>query len=472
MPYAIYPPIGFARLGNSPDGYFIGPEAQDSVGVELAADGSEAAVTRFKDAGFRIKRQAVRFRIFDMTDPAHPVEAQLPPGAVVRWTVTVANLKDAVRRPASPSPFPFAVQLDPARAQRAIRAENTVAGASAAAAPLQGPYQGIEVLLGDIRTDAAQHLIVRAGTGRSGSLAVPPAPIGASFYNNPDWFDDVADGPVTAVIESPGAAPQTAKPAWVITGPPDFAPVSRGVVTLYDVVRQVAIDQGWLSAPAAPFFESDIRPMVERAATLRHVDPGAAWRAISQDWAQLSAPGPATQALRKQTAGFVRQVETALHDFELRDWQIAALEAWIAGDFMPGAAPDRGLCDRLTRAALDGTLGQGFFPGIEAGVNMTDPAVYEAADFEFRFADGALEPGHMTALMAQPWQADFLKCDSGWWPAQRPFRVRQTDGSERPWLRPSMDHASLVHNAMKLGVVSSGPGGDVVEQDRDPALGA
>jgi len=471
MPYAIYPPIGFARLGNSPDAFFIGPERPGAPGVEIAADGSELPVVRFKDAAFRMKRQAARFRIFDVSVPEAPGEAVFPAGTTIRWSVTLTNRKDAVRRPNAPPPDHVAVVDDPARADRVITATASVSGVSASPQSLGGTYRGTPVKLGDISTDGAQRLIALGGHGLSASLNVPPAPIGGNFYNNADWFDDVGDGPVTATIEVPGAPAETARGSWLIVAPPDFAPVAFGVVTLHDVIRQVAIDQGWIQQPAQFAFESDIRPMIERASSLQHVDHGVDWDQISNDWSQLADSGPATQILRRKTAAQVREVENALNNFELRQWQRDALDAWEAGSFSTGAAPDRGDCDLLTRAALDATVGQGFFPGIEAGVNITDPARFEATGFEFRLAHAANRSGDLTALMAQPWQADFLKCQNDWWPAQRPDRAMTADGTFRPWLRPTMDHQQLVENVMKLGVVALDGSGRVVEQGRDPMVG-
>jgi hypothetical protein len=49
----IHPAIGIARLGNSPDAFFIGPERP---GVVHSGP--------FKDEKGRIKRQAARFRLF------------------------------------------------------------------------------------------------------------------------------------------------------------------------------------------------------------------------------------------------------------------------------------------------------------------------------------------------------------------------------------------------------------------------
>ena len=50
----IHPGIGTARVGNSPDAYFVGPEVPG-----LVPDPPDG----FKDAQGRIKRQAARFRI-------------------------------------------------------------------------------------------------------------------------------------------------------------------------------------------------------------------------------------------------------------------------------------------------------------------------------------------------------------------------------------------------------------------------
>ena len=58
----VHPGIGFARVGNSPTEYFIGPEVP---GIRVRPEGG------YKDRGEpdkmvlpRVKRQGVRFRIF------------------------------------------------------------------------------------------------------------------------------------------------------------------------------------------------------------------------------------------------------------------------------------------------------------------------------------------------------------------------------------------------------------------------
>ncbi|WEF34233.1 LodA/GoxA family CTQ-dependent oxidase [Pseudoduganella chitinolytica] len=472
MKYAIYPPIGIARVGNSADEFFIGAETLDTVGTEIRTDGSEQPVHAFKDALYRTKRQGARFHLFEVPDDGSaPRPASLPAGATVTWSVKLGNAKDAVKRPPAPPDRPRAIQLDPARTDRLILTEGNVSGASAPWLDLDGSYRGTTVKLGTIFTDSSQRLVVLGGHGTAASLSNPPAPIGADFYNNPDWYDDVSDGPVSARISIPGAGAVDAAPAWVCVAPPDFSPLTRGIVTLRDVILGAAYENGVLQQPEQVSFDTDIRPMIERASALQLVSSNALWHSISTDWAALADPSAANQPLRQNTAQLVRQCENVLQSFELRAWQLDALDRWADGDFTAAARPDRGLCDQLTRAALDGTVGQGFFPGIETGINVTDVNLYDLDPFEFRFGAG-LAPGDLTAHMAQPWQADFLKCGSGWWPAQRPNEVPQEAGPARPWLRPTMTHARLVDDVMKLGIVSTNDTGLAVEQGRDPALGA
>ena len=50
----IYPGLGIARLGNSPDEFFVGSETPDAV---------PSPACGFKDKAGRIKRQAARFRL-------------------------------------------------------------------------------------------------------------------------------------------------------------------------------------------------------------------------------------------------------------------------------------------------------------------------------------------------------------------------------------------------------------------------
>src|SRR5438067_3186464 len=125
MEYHIFPAIGIARLGDSNE-VFVGPEVNGSHGRELTG----AEVQTFKDASYRVRKQAARFHVFQRNDAASPW-SPLTDG-VVEWTVQLANKKDAIKRPASPidphmtnptlaiRPVP-----DPGRANRLIKAQDT-----------------------------------------------------------------------------------------------------------------------------------------------------------------------------------------------------------------------------------------------------------------------------------------------------------------------------------------------------------
>ena len=82
----IFPPIGIARVGNSPSEYFIGPEAPGHAPEPAGG---------FKDKQGRIKRQAARFRIYGY-DKEHQIVAELTEeNATISWTVHLANGKGA-----------------------------------------------------------------------------------------------------------------------------------------------------------------------------------------------------------------------------------------------------------------------------------------------------------------------------------------------------------------------------------------
>ena len=70
MKFKIHPAIGIARLGDSPDQFYLAPEQTGQLPIEcdqdgnaiLTPDGHEQPISTFKDDRRRIKRQAARFR--------------------------------------------------------------------------------------------------------------------------------------------------------------------------------------------------------------------------------------------------------------------------------------------------------------------------------------------------------------------------------------------------------------------------
>ena len=82
----IHPGLGIARLGNSPDQYFIGPEAPGELSKPAGG---------FKDAAGRIKRQAARFRVYGLDSAGKVVGEVTADVGQVAWRVHLANRKSA-----------------------------------------------------------------------------------------------------------------------------------------------------------------------------------------------------------------------------------------------------------------------------------------------------------------------------------------------------------------------------------------
>jgi hypothetical protein len=319
--------------------------------------------------------------------------------------------------------------------------------------------------------------------GGAGFSSAPPATsLGGSFYRNPRWHDDVADGPVSAEIRiSADADPVTAEGgAWVLVAPPDYAPGIDCVVSIFDVLRQVGIDAFGVQAPGRPSFDRDIAPLVQRVRRLQWVHSDAAWSDSRLTQPDLRSTDPAQQPLRQSVRSIILHTESAFEGhisaagppFRLRPHQRAMLDSWVAGDFddTPVPAPEEITPDGLTRAALEAAAGQGFCPGIEAGIIFLDPTLY-SSPFDFRIDHSTVQAGDLTALMAQPWQADFLKCNTEWWPTQRPDLAPQADGTLRDWVRGAGTHSQLVQRSARLGlVVQQGAAEVFVEVERDPTL--
>lgn len=463
MALRIYPPIGFARLGNDLSQFYVGPEIPGHPGFEIDQQGNETPVAHYKVDDDQIKRQGARFRLFDVGAGGTAREVQLPAGATVEWTVHLVNKKAAVKRDGGPPAKPRRPQLVDDPAPLLIDpGTRTVSGATAGPVKFDtGEYRGRRVPLGELRTDKNQNLLVLGGFGFSSSPTNQGLP---SFYDNPGWHDDVSDGPVTAIVRMPdGSVVDGIAPAWVAVGPPDYAPEIQSIVSLHDVILEVAIDKLGVAAPNQVSFTKDVFPLLLRTRRYRWINQAADWGSMSDDWQSLADASPAAAELRSTTSNFVLGVEdgSVLNRFVLTKQLRFVLTEWAAGRFQsdwqgvpqPASAIT---ADGMTLAALKSTVGRGFYPGIEAGIIVRDPTIY-STPFDFRLDHGQMAPGDLTALMALPWQADFLDCSGAWWPSQRPDNVRRTASSEEevPWDRGVNTHLEMVHNFAKLAFVTA-----------------
>ena len=476
----IYPAIGIARVGNSPTAFFIGPE---HVGASSSPEGG------YKDAQGRMKRQAARFRVFGYDSRGHLVQELTQKDAIITWTVHLANKKAAAREFKGldrNAPLRNATIKD--RSLLIIDpGPRTLVGRRQSASFDTGTFTDLKkVPLGDIRTDDDGRLLVLGGFGHSRSPKRQPL---QDYANNDGWHDDVSDGPVTAQIRLKGAtASLTAAGAWVIVGPPDFAPPVGTTTTLYDTLLQKAVDTLGVKPAAQPSFTKDIYPILARTIALKWVSRLAG---PIHDFLSTVIPPPGSPEIRQMifsrlrdpsndTVGDMPQLlsDTAKPNFEtVTKLQYAMMKKWSDGDFVndwKGSPVDPEITpEGLTRAALDACVGGPFFPGIEAGWMLRD--VYAFAE-SFRLDHTHLEAGDVTKQMALPWQADFHDCksekdpdgiESSWWPTQRPDAVfPEAGGPQVNWTRGIVtSKQSMVDRWWKLGVVAERPAG-LVETER------
>ena len=487
----IHPAMGIARVGNSPDEWYLGPETPGP--HPLPPDG-------FKDDAGRIKPQAARFRLYGLDKDDQVVAEVTAADADITWTVHLANKKSAWYTfdialdipqakglPAASMQTAPDPQISPRRnlvitdrdslridpGHRSVSGANAnVDGTDADARFDSGQFLGVDVPLGELRTDESGHLLVFGGDGHS-APAIPGA-IAITFANNDLWHDDISDGPVDATVSIDGREiPVTG--AWVAVAPPNYAPGIQSVVTMYDIMFEVATALEPELKPERPSFTRMIYPLFERLVQNQWVNAGFlrdfGWGSPSDflapaTLAMLADPSPSQAMLRQQV--FERFRDPAYTSMEYgtlppyygdgielpasnpRQWmailplQYEWLTQWAAGDFeadwpeggltFPATLEDLPIAEQpaaLDRAVLDECLGGPFHPGCELTWPMRHQLLYEAP-FRIRRRDGeerdwgsqmtskiALAedgpltqsgPGDLTRWMAVPWQTDTSSC--------------------------------------------------------------
>jgi L-Lysine epsilon oxidase N-terminal/L-lysine epsilon oxidase C-terminal domain len=436
---AIHPSIGVARLGNSRDEYFLAPEIVDPPPEPPGF---------YRDPTGALKRQAVRFRIYGLNAEGQVVTELTQSNAEITWTVHLANKKAAW--------YQFQIALDIPEAQSAPHAflrnvaipdrKNLVidpgarqitgvnSGGGTAYSFDTGKFMGTPVYLGELRTDEQGRLIVLGGRGKSASYTNTPA---LTFANNEGWYDDTADGPVTATVQFQGK-PLKVDPAWVVVAPPNYAPAQKSVRTMWDLMQDTAIKAKMAPFPLFPSFNTDIRPIFERLSRLQWVNAGYAaafgWKGpnnyATADWlTRLSSNSPDEVEMRRTIANQFRNfsrdawsptpwpwqygdamnippVHSPRQNVALSDIQLSLLQDWAEGnfdaDYDPTAAPLQSLADvplaaqadMLDRASLEFCLADAFHPGCEMTWPMRHASLYMAP---FRIAhapDDWIEPDY------------------------------------------------------------------------------
>jgi hypothetical protein len=450
---AIHPAIGVARLGNSPDAYFVGPEV-------VAPPVSEAGSSR--DGSGALKRQAACFRLYGYNAQGEVVAELTPDSAEVRWTVHVANKKAVWYQFGLAMDLPEAAKvasnrrnakvqgearrglaLDPG--PRSIAGKDTWGSQYAFVAPGFGSSD-TPVYLSELRTDAAGRLLFLSGRGVSASPDGSPIFDGtdAGFPNADGWYDDTSDGPVTAEVSIDGRSIPV-DPAWVFTAPPNYARDVIDVRTLYDLLYDTYVRAGWLPFPEKISFTRQIFPILERLVNLQWVNKGFAAQYgrggpnhfLDPDFlANLANPSQTYAELRRQVVNSFRNpngkdnnplpwpwiygdamgvpaASTPLQNLSLSPTQYRFLQLWGDGLFeadwdpsapVPHTLAEVPLAERpamLDQAALHFCLADAFHPGCEVTWPMRHASLY-SAPFRIRHRPaGEPEPDYGKQLTQQ-----------------------------------------------------------------------
>jgi hypothetical protein len=522
--YQVHPAIGVVRVGDS-DEFYLAPERPGSLPV--LPDGRPFSPADFRDDAGRVRRQGERFEIYRYPDGGAPDDATpVRPGeggvARIEWTVHVANKKaswyefivGAGETGYAPDhPLRNAAVTDPRLREKLIidPGPRTLTGPGQSAEfsrdgappgyPVTFPPDDLRPSpigsLGGMRTDEQGRLIVLGGYGHSGTTE--QVPVITDYANNDSWWDDTADGPVTARVVMADGTVEEATGAWVLAAPPRFAPELSNLVTLYDTAFDTAVrrlglrpdifrDELW-APDFEPSWEHDIRPILDRVNHYRWV-VAIPPHPHDLDFGKVGDPDPAYNGLREFYLSLIRKPDSPnlltspdnglpLMPFLCGDncfqpgpltstyltvttTQYFFLRQWAAGKFTTGPARPSSPGEARDRAALENCVGGAFSPGIEVTWISRNPLLY-AEPFRIRrkpavrpplslggnLADG-LEPGDLCRYMALPWQADFNECSQEpvgdrfvwWWPVQRPDFVYVERGDrlrQVPWVGTDRD---------------------------------
>lgn len=457
---AIYPGIGVARIGNSTqeNGYYIGPEVPDP---PLTPTGGT------RDSSGAILRQAARFRIYGYNAAGEVVKELGAADADIEWSAHLVNRKAQWYQFQAALDIPEAATMSVPLRNKGVQGDarsalaidpgpRSISGTNTSGPDYHfdgGTFQGTPVPLGELRTDADGHLLVLGGHGVSASPDGKPVFIPAdpdSFNNANGWYDDISDGPVTATVKIDGQEIPVDE-AWVVVGPPNYAPNIIGWRTLYDLLVDAYVQCGWMAMPEAVSFTKDILPALQRLTDHQWVNKGFAAMFGHEGPMNFNNPDLlAKLARRPQNPGdpdiYAELRQTVLNTFRpssnkvddprtwpwlygdafgsfgagsprnnlaLSDVRNVLMERWAKGDFVddydPNSTPPRAIDDvplqeqpaTLDMAAMHFCLADAFHPGAELTWPMRHTTMYRAPFRIRRRAEGQQEQNYGADLTQQ-----------------------------------------------------------------------
>jgi L-lysine 6-oxidase len=487
MKFEIHPSIGVARVGNSPADFYLAPPAIGGLPLECDEHGNQSGgvARRFKDSAGRMRRQAAQFRVFryDENDPAKPpieVTLDTPDIVEMKWTVHLANKKPCwyeffpligddmlspkntykqqkvdlrnkdfaeERRKLIIDPGPRELKGRRLQVDFSPGTIGTYPHASFPKKPTQGHWVRT---LGEMRTDDSGRLIVLGGFGHAGGNKSI-----ASFAGADTWNDDISDGPIACTLQLKDGSTHELR-AWVIVGAPKVAPELVNLVTLDDVVFDVAVrfqnllpglcwrdpkekdpyKAGVFNPAFRASYKTDIEPIIRRPLDYLWVanipsmaafgaplfDPGdnseqnrdarkdyfryfrkPGWDATGQhnDLFLEDDHGAKLAPLMPLNSGSnsVRTNDYIDKFLTLSETQYFLFQQWAEGKFDRAERPDAGWTS-LDRPSVGNCVGSPMCPGIEVTWNFRNPKIF-ASPYRIRFAHDeayyaqhGLDPAH------------------------------------------------------------------------------
>ena len=446
--YEIYPAVGIARVGTSTDSWYLG---QESPQLDFLPEGGS-----YRDSSHNLKPMGCRFRIYEMEDGQAVREVTLGGDVTtISWQIRLGNLKNM---------------------RQHLDTGNLEISGSGQLQPIEITAQGIQLHMGDLRTDNEGRLILVGSNQNAGS-----------YPGNAGDYDTTSDGRIRAVITINGAE-VTTNSAWVAVAPPDYAHPAEPIVTIFDLLEDHFFDGG---DPGQVYFGKHIFRVLRSAVLMQ-------WTSSDADIGHSSGrgnflnpsildriknPDPQFNSIREMIFNKLKPLGNMpdLNSLQLTSLQMARMSKWKTGNFTlePGWQPtfndppldDFPIAERprvLNQAALDPAVGGSFIPGIEIGSRIANKEYFSSP---FRVKDD-IAPGFFTQTLFLPWQRDVPICTPRYWPSAYPGEVLPEGASQRrPWQEGAGRFPGNLGTWYKLGFIIKS-GDQYTEQERtlQPAL--
>ncbi|EGM78558.1 hypothetical protein Rhein_1334 [Rheinheimera sp. A13L] len=342
MALRIHPSVGVARLGNSPEQFYLAPEKTGQLPFEADPFGNQGEpVHQFKDYAGRVRRQGQAFKL--LSEDGTELTLDNPNVQSIQWTVHLANKKAAwyqyselqgnllygPQNSYQQQKVPFRnpdqtteqdrqkLIIDPGprslsgrRQSIGFDKDNAPQGYPVSYPPSTVTYGTAITTLGDLLTDDLGRLIVLGGYGNAGG----DEPL-TSYGGSNTWHDDISDGPVYCTVTyQDGSSEQLS--AWVVVGSPDFAPEIVNISTLSDTMFDVGVrfynlvpeiySNGQFNPDFWANYQRDIEPLVERLSRYQWVANVQAMSAFNSRQFDYADNSDANKANRQQYFSYFR----------------------------------------------------------------------------------------------------------------------------------------------------------------------